>query len=213
MAYPPASAHKMESSYAKSARPGENPSGVETLIVDGIWGWHPRWNKLRARIENEIGPCRIWHYDNSGACTIEELGSGLAAELRRSNGPFNLVGYSMGSLVIREAIRQAPELPLQRAAFLHSPHSGSLIAWLFPLPVCLEMQPNSPFLRRLNDSPWDVPTLVTWSPWDLMVLPGYSARWSKATLTLCSHVPAHAWPVVSPGIHKAVTAFLVLDAK
>ena len=128
------------------------------------------------------------------------------------NRPFNVVGYSMGSLVIREAMRKSPGLPLRRAAFLHSPHSGSLISWLLPLPACLEMHPDSAFLRRLNAAPWQVPTLVTWCPWDLMVLPGNSARWSKATVTLCCYMPAHAWPVVSPGIHKAVAAFLRSDA-
>ncbi len=186
---------------------------VETLIVDGIWGWHPRWNRLRERLERERGPCRIWHYNNTGISTIEAQGTELAAELRKSNRPFHLVGYSMGSLVIREAMRQAPELPLQRAVFLHSPHAGSMVAWLLPLSACREMRPGSGFLRRLNAVPWTIPTLVTWCPWDLMVLPGNSARWSGATMTLCCHVPAHAWPVVSPGIHKAVSTFLAVDRK
>jgi len=211
--FPPiAAAHKMESSDATSIVREENSPGVETLIVDGIWGWHPRWNRLRARVEHEVGPCRIWHYDNMGGRTIEELAARLAAELQRMDRPFNLIGYSMGSLIIREAMRQAPELPLRRAVFLHSPHAGSLAAWLLPLPACREMMPGSGFLRRLNAAPWAVPTLVTWCPWDLMVFPGNSARWSGATLTLCCHVPAHVWPVVSPGIHKAVIVFLTPDA-
>jgi len=184
---------------------------TENLIVDGIWGWHPRWNRLRERLERETGSGRIWHYNNSGISTIESQAAELAAELRKIDRPVNLVGYSMGSLVIREAMRQSPDLPLQRAVFLHSPHRGSLISWLLPLPACREMHPGSAFLKQLNAAPWKIPTLVTWCPWDLMVFPGYSARWSGATKTLCCHVPAHAWPVVSSGIHRAVTDFLRAD--
>lgn len=181
---------------------------MTTLILDGIWGLHARWEPLRCRIASRVGPARIWHYNNSGLLSLESLGSQLAAELRRINGPFHLVGYSMGGLIIREALRQDPTLPLQRSALLHSPHSGSLSACLLPLTACREMRPGSLFLRRLAAAAWDFPTLVTWSPGDLMILPGSSARWTRASRILRSDIPAHAWPVVSQGIHRSVIDFL-----
>ena len=83
---------------------------TRTLILDGIWGSHSRWERLRSRIAADVGPCTIWRYDNSGRTSIESLGSALASELHRMNVPVNLVGYSMGGLVIREAFRQMPGL-------------------------------------------------------------------------------------------------------
>jgi triacylglycerol lipase len=181
---------------------------THTLILDGIWGSHSRWERLRSRIATELGPCRIWRYDNSGRASIESLAKALAAELKRLNAPVNLVGYSMGGLVVREALRQTPELKVHRVALLNSPNYGSAAACLLPLSACREMRPGSAFLKQLNAAPWTYPTLATWCPYDLMVFPGSSGRWKKATVVLRSDVPMHLWPVVSVDIHRTVTAFL-----
>jgi len=182
---------------------------MTTFILDGIWGWHARWEPLRRRLEEHAGSsARIWHYDNSGRVSLETLGATLARELSELQAPFHLVGYSMGGIVVREALRQMPGLPLQKAALLHSPHSGTLTGHLLPLPACREMRPGSAFLRRLAESPWDYPTLVSWTPGDLMILPGRSACWSRASQMFESKVPAHAWPVMSREIHQKVADFL-----
>jgi triacylglycerol lipase len=181
---------------------------MTTYILDGIWGWHSRWELLRRRIEKSIGPCRIWRYDNSGRTSLEAAGAGLREELHGTTGPINLIGYSMGGLVVRESLREEHSLPVRRAVFLHCPHGGSLAAHAFALPACREMRPGSDFLARLDQGLWKIPTLATWCPWDAVVVPGRSARWKHASATLLSPVPAHVWPVISPGIHSAVVRFL-----
>lgn len=181
---------------------------AETLILDGIWGGHSRWSTLRDRIVSGIGPCRIWRYDNSGSVSLETLGNQLAGELRGATTPCNLVGFSMGGIVVREALRQDPTLHVIRIVLLHSPHAGTLTACLLPLPATREMRPGSKFLRRLDAAPWRYPTLASWCPGDLVIVPGYSARWKRAIRILRSDVPGHAWPVVSRTIHAAVVNFL-----
>jgi triacylglycerol lipase len=183
-------------------------NSTQTLIIDGIWGSHQRWERLRSRIAKEVGPCTIWRYDNSGRISIEALGSALSSELSQLNGPVNLIGYSMGGLIIREALRQKPELKVKKVALLNSPNHGSAAAFLVPLSACREMRPGSAFLRQLNAAPWKYPTLVTWCPYDLMVFPGSSGRWDKANVLLRSDVPMHLWPVFSVEIHRSITAFL-----
>jgi triacylglycerol lipase len=200
------SALSKEDALSKSAKPLS-----QTLILDGIWGSHSRWERLRSRIVTEVGPCRIWRYDTSGRASIASLGKALSAELKRLNAPVNLVGYSMGGLVIREALRQTPELKVRRVALLNSPNYGSAAACLVPLSACREMRPGSAFLKQLNAAPWKYPTLATWCPYDLMVFPGSSGRWKKASILLRSDVPMHLWPVVSVEIHRSVTAFLASD--
>ena len=187
---------------------GVGPPDMTTYILDGIWGGHSRWEPLRRRIEKSIGPCRIWRYDNSGQTSLEAAGAELREELRGTKSAINLVGYSMGGLVIRESLREAHTLPIRRAVFLHCPHRGSLAAHAFALPACHEMRPGSRFLSRLDEAHWNIPTLATWCALDGVVVPGKSARWKHATTTIQSPVPAHAWPVISPGIHKAVIRFL-----
>jgi len=181
---------------------------MTTYILDGIWGSHSRWERLRQGIEKSIGLCRIWRYDNSGRNSLEASGARLREELHGTKGPLNLIGYSMGGLVIRESLREAHRLPVRRAVFLHCPHGGSLAAHAFALPACREMRPGSDFLSRLDEASWNIPTLATWCALDAVVMPGQSAQWKKATRTLQSPVPAHAWPVISPGIHRAVIRFL-----
>lgn len=181
---------------------------MTTLILDGIWGGHSRWERLRSAIEKSVGPCRIWRYDNSGLTSLEKVGAELREELHRTNGTLNLVGYSMGGLVIRESLREEHSLPIRRAVFLHCPHRGSLAAHAFSLPACREMRPGSRFLSRLEEGTWTIPTLATWCALDTVVVPGVSARWKHAGTTVQSHVPAHAWPVISPSIHSTVIRFL-----
>ena len=188
-----------------------DPEAARTFILDGIWGYHARWEGLRSRIDREIGPCRIWQYNNTGLVSLETLGRELAVELEKIDRPVNLIGYSMGGLVVREALRHAPHLKARNIVLMHSPHRGSLNGLLLPLAACRDMRPGSAFLRRLDDAPWDRPTLVTWCPWDLMVFPGESARWAKATRSLRSDIPAHNWPVFSRTIHNAVLEFLSED--
>ncbi|HEY5707037.1 MAG TPA: alpha/beta hydrolase [Terrimicrobiaceae bacterium] len=195
----------------ENAPPSSTGPLVQTLILDGIWGSHSRWERLRGRIVTEVSPCRIWRYDNSGRTSIESLGSALAWELKQINSPVNLVGYSMGGLVVREAVRQTPGLKVRRVALLNSPNYGSAAAWLLPLAACRQMRPGSAFLAQLNAAPWTYPTLVTWCPYDLMVFPGSSGRWKNASLVLRSDVPAHVWPVLSGEIHRSVAAFLASE--
>ncbi len=184
---------------------------MTTFILDGIWGRHSRWERLRRRIEKSIGACRIWRYDNSGRASLETIGAALRDELHGTGGPLNLVGYSMGGLVIRESLREPHELSVRRAVFLHSPHRGSFFAHAYNLPACREMRPGSAFLARLNETTWNIPTLATWCALDAVVVPGQSACWRNAVTVIQSPVPAHAWPVISPGIHKAVVQFLKND--
>ena len=190
------------------SKPDKRKNSTQTLIIDGIWGSHRRWERLRSRIAKEVGPCTIWRYDNSGRVSIEALAKALSSQLRQLDVPVNLIGYSMGGLVIREALRQSPESKVKKVALLNSPNHGSAAAFFVPLSACREMRPGSAFLRQLNAAPWTYPTLVTWCPYDLMVFPGSSGRWDKANVLLRTDVPMHLWPVFSVEIHRSITAFL-----
>jgi pimeloyl-ACP methyl ester carboxylesterase len=187
---------------------GQNNNAIimKTYILDGIWGSHRRWERLRSL----LGPnAVIWKYDNSGRSSLAGVGEQLAGELAKSGEPFHLVGFSMGGLVVREALRVGGGLPVGRIALLHSPHAGSQVARFLPLPACRDLRPGSAFLQNLAGSPWPYESLCTWCPYDLMVLPGRSGDFPDATVSLCCRIPAHIWPVFSSALHSVIREFLL----
>lgn len=188
--------------------PCERCGGMTTFILDGIWGGHTRWEPLRIRLAREVGPTQIWRYDNSGRTSISTVAERLAKDLAGHGEAVHLVGYSMGGIVIREALRQRPDLAVGRAALLHSPHLGSWAAAALPFVACQEMRPGSRFLARLNACDWRVPTFASWCAGDLMIIPGHSARWERATVLRECRLPAHAWPVFSRRLHAEIAGFL-----
>ena len=182
---------------------------MDVWILDGIWGNHRRWQGLARHLESRGATPRIWEYDNSGRTGLGEAGACLAAELTAARHRVHLVGYSMGGLVVREAVRRAPGQSVGRVALLNSPHAGSVFARMIPLPAAREMRPGSGFLSDLDRSPWEPATLAVWCPFDLVVVPGHSARWARATKLVRSIVPAHVWPVFSPRLHREIGDFLL----
>jgi triacylglycerol lipase len=200
---------------------------MKTVLIDGWMGNHRRLERMRGNlVAADVGSwlaesprthvrghtdALIWHYDSSGRTALEILGGQLVDHLRNLAEPFNVVGYSMGGLVLREALRQAPELPLQRAAFLHTPHQGTWAGYTLALPAVCQMRPGSSFLKRLNETDWQVPTFNVWCPGDLIVVPGWNARWIKATYEERCDVPGHIWPLVSRRMHERIRTFIVAD--
>ena len=182
---------------------------MNVLILDGIWGNHSRWKRLARTLEARGANAKIWGYDNSGKTGLAENGRLLRAELRKNKSPTHLVGYSMGGLVLREALRKLETPAIGKVATINSPHEGSLFACAVDLPATRDMRPGSPFLRALAAADWPFPTLAVWCPLDLAVFPGASARWKKASLHIRSDIPAHVWPVFSPSLHRKIADFLL----
>jgi len=184
-------------------------AAMTTILVDGIWCVHKRMDFYRHRLGPVAGPVEIFRYNSSGSASLDDLGAQLARHIRACSTEVDLVGFSMGGMVIRAAMAQEPTLPVRRVVFLCAPHRGSLMAYLVPwLAGCRQLKPGSDFLTKLDAHPWHVPTLNIWCPGDLMVVPGWSARMPEATEQEICWLPAHLWPLFSPGLTRSVAAFL-----
>ncbi len=182
---------------------------MKTFLLDGLWGNSVRLGLMKQRLETSgVGDVEIVRYDSSGQSSLEREGSLLAERLARIGEAVNLVGYSMGGLVIRAARLADPMLRIHRAAFLNTPHQGSIIARLLPGAGFCQMRPGSAFLARLESLEWTVPTYVAWTPGDLVVVPATSARWLRASVVSRCGVPAHLWPIFCPKIHRELADFL-----
>jgi triacylglycerol lipase len=184
-----------------------------SIILDGIWGRPHRWEPLRAALEDRVGPAEIFYYDCSGKPTFELLATHLIARIRAIGEPVNLVGYSMGGIVVRTACLLAPDLPVRRAALLNAPHAGSILAWLLPFPGVRQLRPNSELLRKLKTQPWNIPTLVVSNPLDTAIVPPSSTKWIVETgsYAVCS-VPIHVWPIFSTALRERIVRFIGEEA-
>jgi pimeloyl-ACP methyl ester carboxylesterase len=183
-----------------------------TIILDGIFGRPKRFRALRRVLDDACGPTEIFHYNSTGFVPFETLAARLADRIRQVNAPVNVIGFSMGGIVIRTAKLISPTLPLRRAVFLNSPHAGSWLAYAMPMARGVrQLWPGSNLMKRLAAAPWDIPTLVSWCPLDAAVLPGRSANWPKAQESIRCNVPAHTWVVRSGSVHKRIATFLSFD--
>ena len=185
-----------------------------TLILDGIWGRPRRFEALRRAFEIQGLATEIFHYNCGGVGCLEIEGRKLAAEIRRRGQSVNVLGFSMGGIVVRAAHESDPTLPIRRAAFINTPHRGSWLAYLVPFKTFCgirQLQPGSELLCRLAAADWRVPTLAVWCPFDLAVVPGWSARWDRATQNVRCNVPMHAWPIFSRTIHRRIADFFSTD--
>src|SRR5258708_5286823 len=92
---------------------------AHTLLLDGIWGRPRRFAPLQRLLETRCGPTEVFHYDSSGRVPLDVLGGKLADVIRQKNEPVNIVGFSMGGLVIRAAHWLDGSLPIHRVAFVN----------------------------------------------------------------------------------------------
>jgi Predicted acetyltransferases and hydrolases with the alpha/beta hydrolase fold len=188
----------------------QNRDGVKTLLLDGLWGSVTRLRLMQRRLAAAgVRDVETFAYRASGFCCLEEEGRRLAEHVAGLERPVNLVGYSMGGLVVQAARLANPDLDIRRVAFINTPHRGSLLAHWLPGAAIRQMRPGSKFLEKLASLEWSVPTLAIWTPGDLMVVPASSAAWPRATLTARCRVPAHIWPLFCPRTHAQLAAFLL----
>jgi pimeloyl-ACP methyl ester carboxylesterase len=115
--------HSTQASSADSAA-ADSPARV--LLIHGIWNakvW--MWPFARLLRRQGFSPELFGYVSVFGP--PERAAEQLIARLRRDPIP-HLVGHSLGGLVALEALRRAPDLPVQRVVCLGSPLLGSAAA-------------------------------------------------------------------------------------
>jgi len=122
----------------------------------------------------------------------------------------DIVAHSMGGLATRWYLMTQDPAPVRRAAFLGSPHQGTLAAHLAWGVGGDEMTPGSDFLETLNGAPPlpdGVTALTVRTPIDALVLPGESATLAGVEdRTVCC--PTHAGLLQDDEVFRVVIDFL-----
>ena len=90
--------------------------------------------------------------------SLDDIGARLAAHLttRVPTAPVDLVGHSMGGLVIQAALQRLPAGSVRRVVALGTPFAGLPSAIGCDVQQCLQMQPGSPWLAASRAQGWRV---------------------------------------------------------
>lgn len=140
----------------------------------------------------------------NGDSHLDLLAKQLAAYIEATipaDQQIDLVGFSMGGLVSRYYVQRLGGISrVQRFITISTPHNGTLAAYLSQRPGCIQMRPNSDFLRDLNQ---DVQMLdrinftSIWTPLDGIIVPANSSVLPVGE-AIQIKVPLHAWMVTDP---------------
>jgi triacylglycerol lipase len=92
-----------------------------------------------------------------------------------------IIGISQGGIIARIFLGRNKNKIVEKCITLCTPHNGSLSAYLLKRKGFLDLRPNSELLSNLNNSDETKLTFYSvYTPFDLMVFPGWNAKFSKA---------------------------------
>jgi triacylglycerol lipase len=136
---------------------------------------------------------------NNGAMPLDKLAVQVADYIAKSfdpEQPLDLIGFSMGGIVSRYYIQRLGGLErVQRFISIAAPNNGTFTAYLSKRPGCVQMRPDSPLLRDLNQDSAMLNRLnftVIWTPYDLMIVPPNSSQMPEAKEVVVS-TRFHGW--------------------
>ena len=154
------------------------------LLVHGINDTGAVFNKMGLYLRQRgLSVYTVDLVPNNGAEVLDKLAQQVAnyvAATFEPEQPLDLVGFSMGGIVSRYYLQRLGGIErVQRFITISSPHKGTVVAYGSWQPGCVQMRPNSDFLKDLNS---DVQMLKQidftsiWTPYDLMILPATSSQ-------------------------------------
>ena len=151
---------------------------------------------------------------NNGDVGLDELAKQIADYVTATFAPeqrLDLIGFSMGGIVSRYYVQRLGGINcVQRFITISSPHYGTVVAYGSWRPGCLQMRPDSIFLKDLNS---DVVMLgqldftSIWTPYDLMIVPANSSQMPVGSQVIVP-VTLHPWMLTDSRSLAVVTAAL-----
>jgi triacylglycerol lipase len=100
-----------------------------------------------------------------------------------------MIGISQGGIIARYQIAKVADNKVRKCITLCSPHHGSWLAYLAPLPGIKDLRPNSRLLQELDNA--KAQYHAVYNPLDLMVFPGWSAKLEAAQENKRIYSPLH----------------------
>lgn len=154
------------------------------LLLHGLWDTNAIFKAMTAYLSQlDWAVYSLDLIPNNGDAGLDVLAQQVADFADATFGsqqPFDLVGYSMGAIVSRYYVQRLGGIHrVQRFVTISAPHYGTATAYATRKTGCIQMRPNSAFLKDLNR---DVSILnqlnftSIWTPFDAMIVPAISSK-------------------------------------
>ena len=162
--------------------PEHPPRGI--LFVHGFAGNRRQYRPIISFLRRH-GFTQFYEFSYAqrfGQAPIAEIAHQLDTFVRTqiNENKVDCIAISQGGIIARYFIQRYGERKIRRCITLCAPHHGSWMAYLLPWHGVVNLRPASPLLRQLNDADDHTPYYCVWTPFDLMVVPGWSARLRSA---------------------------------
>jgi triacylglycerol lipase len=162
----------------------KNQQRNPVLLVHGISDTEAVFHKMAGYLR-QLG-WSVYTLDlvpNNGDAGLDILAKQVGDYVAATFAPeqkLDLVGFSMGGIVSRYYIQRLGGIGrVKRFITISSPHYGTVIAYGSQRPGCLQMRPNSAFLKDLNADAVMLKQLnftSIWTNYDLMIVPANSSQ-------------------------------------
>lgn len=198
----------------------ENQQRNPVLLIHGIDDTEAVFHKMAAQLR--LQGWSVYSLElvpNNGNLGLDELAKQVADYVTATFAPeqhLDLVGFSMGGIVSRYYVQRLGGINrIQRFITISSPHHGTVVAYGSWRPGCVQMRPDSIFLKDLNSDAEMLKQLnftSIWTPYDLMIVPANSSQMSVGSEVIVP-VALHPWMLTDPRSLAVVKAALVEDIK
>ena len=190
------------------------------LLVHGIWDTAKVFLRMIPFL-NERG-WKVYDLDllpNNGTRGLDDLAQQVANKIDAifpPQQPFDLLGFSMGGIVSRYYIQRLGGIKrVQRFIALSAPNHGTRTAYFNQGLGCVQMRPNSGFLRDLNSDAQILSQInftSIWTPYDMMIVPADSSRMPVGD-NIVVPVWNHAWMLTDSKSLNAIATALSAPIK
>lgn len=178
----------------------ENQQSNPVLLIHGIDDTEAVFHQMRNYlIQRGLSVHALNLVPNNGDVGLDELATQISDYVTATFAPeqrLDLVGFSMGGIVSRYYVQRLGGINrVQRFITISSPHHGTVVAYASQRPGCVQMRPDSIFLKDLNSDAVILGQLdftSIWTPYDLMIVPANSSQMSVGREVIVP-VPLHPW--------------------
>ncbi|WP_414514434.1 esterase/lipase family protein [Nostoc sp. PCC 9305] len=198
----------------------ENQQRNPVLLIHGIDDTEAVFHRMAAQLRLEGWSVYSLNLvPNNGDVGLDELAKQVADYVTATFAPeqrLDLIGFSMGGIVSRYYVQRLGGINrVQRFITISSPHHGTVVAYGSRRPGCLQMRPDSIFLKDLNSDAVMLRQLdftSIWTPYDLMIVPANSSQMPVGSQVIVP-VTLHPWMLTDSRSLAAVTAALAKPIK
>ncbi|AVH70330.1 esterase/lipase family protein [Nostoc sp. 'Lobaria pulmonaria (5183) cyanobiont'] len=198
----------------------ENQQRNPVLLIHGIDDTEAVFHKMAAQLR--LQGWSVYSLDlipNNGDVGLDQLAKQVADYVTATFAPeqrLDLIGFSMGGIVSRYYVQRLGGINrVQRFITISSPHRGTVVAYGSRRPGCLQMRPDSIFLKDLNSDAVILGQLdftSIWTPYDLMIVPANSSQMPVGSQVIVP-VTLHPWMLTDSRSLRVVTATLAKGIK